>query len=114
MFTTSLVRCSIVARTGVPANFGVPSASLSADATILNAAGIAANRALALGAAGGLATSTKAMAAPKFKKAPDAPKRFKSAFIIFSAQKHKEIKEDLAKQGRAEKVRLPLCSSGLC
>jgi hypothetical protein len=44
------------------------------------------------------------MAAAKYKKAPDAPKRFKSAFIIFSAEKHKEIKEDLAKQGRAEKV----------
>lgn len=43
-------------------------------------------------------------AATKYKKAPDAPKRFKSAFIIYSAEKHKEIKEDLAKQGRAEKV----------
>jgi len=53
------------------------------------------------------ASANKAMAAaapPKYKKAPDAPKRFKSAFIIFSAEKHKEIKEDLAKQGRAEKV----------
>lgn len=25
----------------------------------------------------------------KFKKAPDAPKRFKSAYIFFSAEKHK-------------------------
>ena len=40
----------------------------------------------------------------KFKKAPDAPKRFKSAFIIFSAEKHKEIKSDLSKEGRSEKV----------
>jgi len=40
----------------------------------------------------------------RFKKAPDAPKRFKSAFIIFSAEKHKEIKEELANQGRAEKT----------
>ena len=48
---------------------------------------------------------SKTVAAPKYKKAPDAPKRFKSAFIIFSAEKHKEIKEDLAKQGRSEKVR---------
>jgi len=40
----------------------------------------------------------------RFKKAPDAPKRFKSAFIIFSAEKHKEIKEHLTSQGRAEKV----------
>jgi hypothetical protein len=43
---------------------------------------------------------------PKYKKAPDAPKRFKSAFIIFSAEKHKEIKEEFAKQGRSEKVRV--------
>jgi hypothetical protein len=41
---------------------------------------------------------------PKMKKAPDAPKRFKSAFIIFSAEKHKEIKDELISQGRTEKV----------
>jgi hypothetical protein len=41
----------------------------------------------------------------RMKKAPDAPKRFKSAFIIFSAEKHREIKEALAKEGRTEKVR---------
>jgi hypothetical protein len=40
----------------------------------------------------------------RYKKAPDAPKRFKSAFIIFSAENHKVIKEDLAAQGRTEKV----------
>jgi hypothetical protein len=43
-------------------------------------------------------------AGAKYKKAPDAPKRFKSAFIIFSAEKHKEIKENYAKEGRIEKV----------
>jgi hypothetical protein len=43
---------------------------------------------------------------PKYKKAPDAPKRFKSAFIIFSAEKHKEIKDNFAKEGRSEKVRV--------
>ena len=48
---------------------------------------------------------SKTMGSPKYKKAPDAPKRFKSAFIIFSAEKHKEIKEKLAEQGRVEKVR---------
>ena len=47
---------------------------------------------------------SSAAAPQKYKKAPDAPKRFKSAFIIFSAEKHKEIKEDLAKKGRSEKV----------
>ena len=40
----------------------------------------------------------------RFKKAPDAPKRFKSAFIIFSAEKHREIKEKYATEGRTEKV----------
>mmetsp|Transcript_8057 Transcript_8057/g.22371 ORF Transcript_8057/g.22371 Transcript_8057/m.22371 type:complete len:443 (+) Transcript_8057:103-1431(+) len=47
---------------------------------------------------------SKSAAAPKYKKAPDAPKRFKSAFIIFSAEKHKIIKEELAKEGRSEKT----------
>ncbi|KAL7561874.1 hypothetical protein ACA910_014249 [Epithemia clementina (nom. ined.)] len=47
---------------------------------------------------------SKTSAAPKYKKAPDAPKRFKSAFIIFSAEKHREIKDDLTKQGRSEKT----------
>ena len=40
---------------------------------------------------------SKSSSAPKFKKAPDAPKRFKSAFIIFSAEKHKEIKSLIRK-----------------
>jgi hypothetical protein len=53
----------------------------------------------------GLQPSVKAVASPKFKKAPDAPKRFKSAFIIFSAEKHKEIKGELTKLGKTEKVR---------
>lgn len=52
-----------------------------------------------------VAAVPKAIATPKYKKAPDAPKRFKSAFIIFSAEKHREIKADLAKEGRSEKVR---------
>ena len=43
-------------------------------------------------------------AGTRFKKAPDAPKRFKSAFIIFSAEKHKQIKEALALEGRTEKT----------
>ncbi|CAB9515983.1 group protein B3 [Seminavis robusta] len=42
--------------------------------------------------------------AMKYKKAPDAPKRFKSAFIIFSAEKHKEIKKDLLDEGKAVKT----------
>ena len=32
----------------------------------------------------------------RFKKAPGAPKRFRSAFILFSQQKHKEIQAELA------------------
>lgn len=43
-------------------------------------------------------------AATKYKKAPDAPKRFKSAFIIFSAEKHKEIKAGLLEDGKAVKT----------
>ena len=42
--------------------------------------------------------------ATKYKKAPDAPKRFKSAFIIFSAQKHKMIKQELLEEGKKVKV----------
>lgn len=60
--------------------------------------------ALSASSANNKALAAAAAAPPKYKKAPDAPKRFKSAFIIFSAEKHKEIKEDLAKQGRSEKV----------
>lgn len=40
----------------------------------------------------------------KLKKAPDAPKRFKSAFIFFSTEKHKEIRSQLGDKGLAEKV----------
>jgi len=47
---------------------------------------------------GGLKTATK------YKKAPDAPKRFKSAFIIFSAERHKQIKKKLEDEGRPEKT----------
>lgn len=38
------------------------------------------------------------------KKAPEAPKRFKSAFIFFSAEKHKEIRAQMGDQGVGEKV----------
>lgn len=44
----------------------------------------------------------------KFKKAqrvvPQPPKRLRSAFIIFSAEKHKEIRAGLEAQGITEKV----------
>ncbi len=40
----------------------------------------------------------------KFKKAPQAPRRFKSAFIFFSSAKHKEIRAQLADSGVAVKV----------
>lgn len=35
----------------------------------------------------------------KFKKAPGAPRRFKSAYMFFSTEKHKSIRE-----GNAEKL----------
>jgi hypothetical protein len=40
----------------------------------------------------------------KYKKAPDAPRRFKSAFIFFSIEKHRQIRETLASDGEVEKV----------
>lgn len=41
----------------------------------------------------------------KLVKAPGAPRRFKSAFIFFSAWKHKLIKDQLARDGiKKEKV----------
>jgi hypothetical protein len=43
--------------------------------------------------------------AMKFKKAPEAPKRFKSAFIFFSSEKHKTIRVQLETDGVAAKVR---------
>jgi hypothetical protein len=48
----------------------------------------------------------KAKKATKYKKAPEAPKRFKSAFIIFSAEKHKVIKKDLLEDGKTVRVSL--------
>ena len=40
----------------------------------------------------------------KFKKAPGAPRRFKSAYIFFSTQKHKEIRLNMGKAGEKEKT----------
>lgn len=55
-------------------------------------------------AAAAPAATGKGGAPARYKKAPDAPKRFKSAFIIFSAEKHREIKAEYAKVGRTEKT----------
>ena len=35
----------------------------------------------------------------KFKKAPEAPRRFTSAYIFFSSEKHKELREELKRRG---------------
>eukprot|EP00934_Nitzschia_sp_Nitz4_P003903 Nitzschia sp. Nitz4//scaffold295_size27985//9432//11102//NITZ4_008161-RA/size27985-snap-gene-0.63-mRNA-1//1//CDS//3329546245//3893//frame0 len=35
----------------------------------------------------------------KYKKAPQAPRRFKSSYMFFSTEKHKSIRRDLAKKG---------------
>jgi len=40
----------------------------------------------------------------KYKKAPEAPKRFKSAYMFFSTAKHQEIREQYAKSIASEKV----------
>lgn len=42
----------------------------------------------------------------KYTKAPDAPKRFKPAFIFFSAEKHKEIRAQLGVNSTSERVRV--------
>lgn len=46
----------------------------------------------------------KRLGGAKLKKDPNAPRRFKSAFIFFSTEKHKEIRKQLGKQGAKEKV----------
>jgi hypothetical protein len=35
----------------------------------------------------------------KYKKAPQAPRRFKSAYMFYSTEKHKQIREELSKNG---------------
>ena len=40
----------------------------------------------------------------KFKKAPQAPRRFKSAYMFFSTDQHKQIRDAMGKEGIAEKV----------
>ena len=40
----------------------------------------------------------------KFKKAPQAPRRFKSAYMFFSTDKHKSIREDMDREGVVAKV----------
>eukprot|EP00546_Thalassionema_frauenfeldii_P001150 CAMPEP_0178936798 /NCGR_PEP_ID=MMETSP0786-20121207/25386_1 /TAXON_ID=186022 /ORGANISM="Thalassionema frauenfeldii, Strain CCMP 1798" /LENGTH=389 /DNA_ID=CAMNT_0020615267 /DNA_START=175 /DNA_END=1344 /DNA_ORIENTATION=- len=42
--------------------------------------------------------------ATKYKKAPQAPRRFKSAYMFFSTAKHKEIREELGEKGVTEKT----------
>lgn len=41
----------------------------------------------------------------KFEKAPEAPKRFKSAFILFSAEKHKLIRAQMGERAHKQRVR---------
>jgi len=40
----------------------------------------------------------------KYKKAPGAPRRFKSAYMFFSTEKHRSIREELAAKGTTEKT----------
>ena len=46
----------------------------------------------------------KAKRAIKYCKAPQAPKRFKSAFIFFTMARHGEIRKKLESEGAADKV----------
>lgn len=40
----------------------------------------------------------------KYKKAPQAPRRFKSSYMFFSTKKHKEIRAELAEKGEGNKL----------
>eukprot|EP00934_Nitzschia_sp_Nitz4_P006598 Nitzschia sp. Nitz4//scaffold191_size41780//39658//41064//NITZ4_007478-RA/size41780-augustus-gene-0.65-mRNA-1//1//CDS//3329540214//6588//frame0 len=40
----------------------------------------------------------------KYKKAPQAPRRFKSSYMFFSTEKHKSIRRDLAEKGEVDKM----------
>lgn len=63
--------------------------------------------ALGLTAGGKLPPASAGKGRAKYKKAPGAPKRFKSAFIFFSTAKHKEIRKKLGAEGNGtEKVRV--------
>ena len=46
---------------------------------------------------------TKRAATKKFKKAPGAPRRFTSAYMYFSSEKHKELRSEF--ENRGETVR---------
>ena len=39
----------------------------------------------------------------KYKKAPEAPRRFKSSYMFFSTKKHKEIRTELSEKGEGQK-----------
>jgi hypothetical protein len=54
----------------------------------------------------------KKMPAARFKKAPQAPRRFKSAFIFFSSEKHRQIREQMGEKGVTEKVITIMIHSG--
>ena len=47
---------------------------------------------------------TKKATRLKYKKAPGAPRRFKSAYMFFSTEKHRSIRDELTKDGKSEKV----------
>ena len=40
----------------------------------------------------------------KYKKAPQAPRRFKSSYMFFSTEKHKQIRQELSEKGQMDKV----------
>jgi hypothetical protein len=48
-------------------------------------------------------------AGAQYAKAPGAPKRFKSAFIFFSSEKHPQIRSQLGEKGAKEKVSRAYC-----
>jgi len=87
-------------------------ATANANAGGVNAAATAAAAAaLAAPMPSALPSLTKKAAAPakkkvKYCKAPGAPKRFKSAFIFFTMNRHKTIRKEIEeKLGKGDRVR---------
>ena len=47
---------------------------------------------------------SKKPAVVKYTKAPQAPRRFKSSYMFFSTEKHKQLRKELAANGENDKV----------
>lgn len=48
----------------------------------------------------------------KYKKAPQAPRRFKSSYMFFSTEKHKAIRKELTEKEGGENEKVSVSASG--